>query len=133
MNMRNLALLGVVLFLLIALVTVMTTSGGAAQTSEITYSEFQRQVDAGAGTTAVIKGNKVTATIDGKKHYAVFRELEMDFAEKLSGKGVNVKVEDTDSSGTILSYIFGALPLLFIVGLWFCLMRQMQGGGGRAM
>jgi cell division protease FtsH len=133
MNMRNLALLGVVLFLLIALVTVMTTSGGAAQTTEITYSDFQRQVDSGAIKTATIKGNKVTATVDGKKHFAVFREMELDFAERLNAKGVNVDVEDTDSGGTILGYIFSALPLLFIVGLWFFLMRQMQGGGGRAM
>ena len=47
MNMRNMALLGVVLFLLIALVTVMTTSSGTAGSHEITYTEFQRQVDAG--------------------------------------------------------------------------------------
>jgi len=133
MNMRNLALLGVVLFLLIALVTVMTTSSGSAQTTEITYSEFQNQVASGKIKEAVIKNDKVTATIDGKKYVAVFREMELDFASKLSDKGVNVKVEDTDSGGTILGYIFSALPLLFIVGLWFFLMRQMQGGGGRAM
>ncbi len=133
MNMRNLALLGVVLFLLIALVTVMTTSTGAAQSSEITYSSFQQAVDDGKVSEATVKGNKVTATIDGKKQFAVFREMELDFASKLSEKGVDVKVEDTESGGTILGYIFSALPLLFIVGLWFFLMRQMQGGGGRAM
>ncbi len=95
MNMRNLALLGVVLFLLIALVTVMTTSSGAAQSSEMTYSEFQQAVDAQRVKDATIKGNKVTATIDGKKHFVVFREMELDFAPRLAEKGVNVKVEDT--------------------------------------
>ena len=133
MNMRNLALLGVVLFLLIALVTVMTTSSGTPQSSEMTYSEFQRAVDAQRVKEATIKGNKVTATIDGQKHHVVFREMELDFAPRLAEKGVNVKVEDTEGGGTILGYIFSALPLLFIVGLWFFLMRQMQGGGGRAM
>jgi cell division protease FtsH len=133
MNMRNLALLGVVLFLLIALVTVMTTSNGSAPTTEITYSEFQRHVDAGAVKTASIKGNRVTTTIDGKKHFVVRDQLGFDFGDKLAAKGVDVKFEDTDSGGTILGYIFSALPLLFIIGLWFFLMRQMQGGGGRAM
>jgi cell division protease FtsH len=133
MNMRNLALLGVVLFLLIALVTVMTTSSGGKETTEMTYSDFSKQVDAGKVRQATIKGDKVTAEIDGKK-VAVVRDMyEFDFAQKLTAKGVNVKVEDTDSGGTILGYVFSALPLLFIVGLWFFLMRQMQGGGGRAM
>jgi cell division protease FtsH len=133
MNMRNLALLGVVLFLLIALVTVMTTSSGTGGATEVSYSDFQRQVDSGAIKEATIKGNKVTTTVNGQRQVAVFREMELDFASKLQGKGVNVTVEDAESGGTILSYIISALPLIFIVGLWFFLMRQMQGGGGRAM
>ena len=133
MNMRNLALLGVVLFLLIALVTVMTTSSGTGGATEISYSDFQRQVDSGAIKEATIKGNKVSTTVNGQRQVAVFREMELDFASKLQGKGVNVTVEDAESGGTILSYIISALPLIFIVGLWFFLMRQMQGGGGRAM
>ena len=71
--------------------------------------------------------------VNGQRQVAVFREMELDFASRLQGKGVNVKVEDAESGGTILSYFISALPLLFIVGLWFFLMRQMQGGGGRAM
>jgi len=133
MNMRNMALLGVVLFLLIALVTVMTSSSGTAGATEITYSEFQRQVDAGQIKDATIKGNKVTSVVNGQRQVTVFREMELDFASKLEDKAVNVKVEDAESGGTILSYIISALPLLFIIGLWFFLMRQMQGGGGRAM
>ena len=133
MNMRNLALLGVVLFLLIALVTVMTTSSGSAGAKEISYSEFQRQVDAQQIKDATIKGNKVTSTVNGQRQVTVFREMELDFASKLQGKGVNVTVEDSESGGTILNYILSALPLIFIIGLWFFLMRQMQGGGGRAM
>jgi len=133
MNMRNMALLGVVLFLLIALVTVMTTSSGTAGATEITYSEFQRQVDSGQIKEATIKGNKVSSVVNGQRQVAVFREMELDFASRLQTKGVNVKVEDAESGGTILSYFISALPLLFIVGLWFFLMRQMQGGGGRAM
>ncbi|MEZ6028562.1 MAG: ATP-dependent metallopeptidase FtsH/Yme1/Tma family protein [Hyphomonadaceae bacterium] len=133
MNMRNMALLGVVLFLLIALVTVMTTSSGPGGAREISYSDFVQQVDGNRIKEATIKGNKVSATVDGQRVVAVFREMELNFASELQKKGVNVKVEDTESGGTILSYIISALPLLFIVGLWFFLMRQMQGGGGRAM
>ena len=47
MNMRNLALLGVVLFLLIALVMVMNTSSGAREADKLSYSEFWKDVDSG--------------------------------------------------------------------------------------
>jgi cell division protease FtsH len=133
MNMRNLALLGVVLFLLIALVTVMTTSSGGRESGELSYSQFMQRVNQGAVKEATLKGDKVTAVIDGKKVTVVRDPYSFDFAEKLDAKGVAVDVDPNDSGGTILSYIFSALPLLFIVGLWFFLMRQMQGGGGRAM
>ncbi|HOY78853.1 MAG TPA: ATP-dependent zinc metalloprotease FtsH [Hyphomonadaceae bacterium] len=133
MNMRNLALLGVVLFLLIALVTVMTSSSGTSGAREISYSEFMKQVDTQQIRDVSIKGDRVTADVGGKKVVMVRDQLEFDFGQKLTAKGVNVKFEDSEGGGTILSYIFSALPLLFIVGLWFFLMRQMQGGGGRAM
>ncbi|MDP3492125.1 MAG: ATP-dependent metallopeptidase FtsH/Yme1/Tma family protein, partial [Hyphomonadaceae bacterium] len=133
MNMRNLALLGVVLFLLIALVTVMTSSSGTSGAQDMSYSQFLREVDAGRVKEATIKGDKVTSTLDGKKIAVTRDTFEFDFAQKLTTKGVNVKIEDSEGGGTILSYVFSALPLLFIVGLWFFLMRQMQGGGGRAM
>jgi cell division protease FtsH len=127
MNMRNMALLGVVLFLLIALVTVMTSSSGAGGAREISYSDFQAQVDAGRIKEATIKGNRVSTTVDGQRQVAVFREMELDFASRLQQKGVNVRVEDAEAGGTILGYIISALPLIFIIGLWFFLMRQMQG------
>ncbi len=133
MNMRNLALLGVVLFLLIALVTVMTSSSGTSGAQDMSYSQFLREVDQGRIKEATIKGDKVTATLDSKKIAVTRDTFEFDFAQKLTAKGVNVKIEDSEGGGTILSYVFSALPLLFIVGLWFFLMRQMQGGGGRAM
>jgi cell division protease FtsH len=133
MNMRNLALLGVVLFLLIALVTVMTTSSGSARTESISYSDFMRQVDSGGIKVVTIDGFKLSAKLGDRNVQATRDSMEFDLAREMTKKGVNVTVKNSDSGGTILSYIFSALPLIFIVGLWFFLMRQMQGGGGRAM
>ena len=133
MNLRNLALLGVVLFLLIALVMVMNTSSGTREAEPITYSEFMRQVDAGQVKSATLDGTKVTTAIGDKKYVAVRDTLEFDFANKLTAKGVNVTVKNPDGGGGVVNMLLGALPFIFIVGLWFFLMRQMQGGGGRAM
>jgi cell division protease FtsH len=133
MNMRNLTLLGVVLFLLLALVMVMTSSSNTGGAEPISYSEFLKQVDAGKVSAATIEGNKVTAQIGDQKMTVVRDTFEFDFARTLSEKGVNVDVKDTDGGNSLLNILFSALPFLFIIGLWFFLMRQMQGGGGRAM
>ncbi|HEV7693397.1 MAG TPA: ATP-dependent metallopeptidase FtsH/Yme1/Tma family protein, partial [Hyphomonadaceae bacterium] len=133
MNMRNLALIGVVLFLLIALVTVMTTSSTGKRTDTITYSEFMRQVDNGSIKAATIDGTKVTAKLGDRSVQANIWQMDLTLASDLNKKGVNLDIKNSDSGGNILNYIISALPLLFIVGLWFFLMRQMQGGGGRAM
>ncbi len=134
MNVRNLALLGVVLFLLVALVMVMNTSSGTHEQEKLTYSQFWKDVDAGQITSVTFVNNdKVASRIGDKTYVTVVPPLEFDFATKLMAKGVNVDAKDSDSSGSLLGYLFSALPFVFIVGLWFFLMRQMQGGGGRAM
>ncbi len=132
MNMRNLALLGVVALLLVALVTVMSTSSETGRAEPMAYSDFIKQVDAGAVSKAVIDGSQVTATIGESKFLVERDQLEFDFARTLTEKGVAVEVKNNEGS-MMLSILFNFLPFLLIFGLWFFLMRQMQGGGGRAM
>ncbi len=132
MNMRNLALLGVVALLLVALVTVMSTSSESGRAEPMAYSDFIKQVDAGAVSKAVIDGSQVTATIGESKFLVERDQLEFDFARTLTEKGVAVEVKNNEGS-MMLSILFNFLPFLLIFGLWFFLMRQMQGGGGRAM
>jgi cell division protease FtsH len=133
MNMRNLALLGVVLFLLVALVMVMNSSSATHEQDKLSYSEFWKDVDSGQIRRVEIDGDKATAKIGEKAYVTVVPPYEFDFATKLVQKGVDVNAKGTESSVSLLSMLFSALPFIFIVGLWFFLMRQMQGGGGRAM
>jgi cell division protease FtsH len=133
MNMRNVALLGFVMFALVALVMIMSTSSGSSSQNAMTYSDFVREVDAGNVKAATIEGGKVSAKV-GTKEYVIQRDtFEFDFARKLSEKGVAVTVKNNESGGGALGMLVSFLPFLLIIGLWFFLMRQMQGGGGRAM
>src|SRR5262245_35415596 len=116
MNMRNLALLGVVLFLLIALVTVMTTSSTGKRTEPVSYSEFMRMVDSKQIREVTLDNQKMTATVGDRQVQTNRDQLTFDLADKLTQKGAIVTNKPSDSGGTILSYVFSALPLLFIVG-----------------
>jgi cell division protease FtsH len=133
MNLRNLALLGVVLFLLIALVMVMTTSSSSRGPQSISYSDLMGRVKAGSVAMMEVNGPTVVSTIGDKQYVTTRDTMEFDFTKRMADAGVNVKVKSASQSGSILSYVVSALPFILIIGLWFFLMRQMQGGGGRAM
>jgi cell division protease FtsH len=133
MNLRNLALLGVVLFLLIALVMVMTTSSGVRGPQSISYSQLMTLVNNSQVQQMEINGLTITSAVGDKRYVTTRDPSEMNFASRMSEKGVQVTIKNTSGSGSILSYVVSALPFILIIGLWFFLMRQMQGGGGRAM
>jgi cell division protease FtsH len=132
MNMRNMALLGVVALLLVALVTFMSNTPGARGATEMGYSEFLKHVRAGDVKAAELTSTKVNATVNGKKVIVQRDQLEFDLARKLDEAGVMVRNRNPEG-GNLVGMLLSALPFLLIVGLWFFLMRQVQGGSGRAM
>ena len=56
---------------------------------------------------------------------------DFEAVSRLTDAGVDVKVKNPERGFDIWSLVSSILPLIIIVGLWFFLMRQMQGGGGR--
>ena len=136
MNVRNLALLGVVLFLLIALIAVMQNSGRAAgATNEISYSEFLRQAQNGDISVVEIKDNEISGQNGSGRFHTFAPGLEMNIGERLSNPPYNldVTVKPINRNNGLMALLGSWLPLLIIIGIWFLVWRQMQGGSGRAM
>ncbi len=135
MNMRNLALLGVVLILLIALISIMQGERSGAGVQEISYTEFLKQAESGEIRTAEFKSDKISGkTQDGNTYVTFVPGLEMNIGEKLASQyGVDVSAEQVSRGGGLMGALLGYLPLIVIIALWFLVWRQMQGGGGRAM
>lgn len=51
----------------------------------------------------------------------------------LQQHGITPNYEKTDNNGFVQSLLLNWLPILFVVGLFFFLMKQIQAGGGKAM
>ena len=135
MNVRNLALLGVVLFLLIALIAVMQspTRGGNAS-EEISFSAFLRQAESGSISAVEIEGDRISGKNGTGDFFTYAPPLEMNIGERLTNDyGVDVTVEPMNRNNGLMAILSGWLPLFIIIGLWFLVWRQMQGGSGRAM
>ncbi|MEM1150895.1 MAG: ATP-dependent zinc metalloprotease FtsH [Pseudomonadota bacterium] len=134
MNMRNLAIWGLIAALIIGMVVVMQSNSAARGADEIPFSELQQLSKSGGIAEITIKENVGTGTTtDGRSFVTEWGGLEMDVGTELAENGARVTYEN--SGGNTLGAIFiNLIPVLLILGLFLFMMRQMQGGGrGGAM
>lgn len=98
--------------------TTFITDVGNNQVSQVKFSD-DREIS-------------VTKT-DGSKYATIMPIYDDKILNDLLNK--KIKVEGTMPEGrSLLSQVLISwFPMLFLVGVWFFFMRQMQGGGGKAM
>jgi cell division protease FtsH len=129
---KNLALFMVIGLIVILLFTVFSTSQQGGQESP-NFSEFLRAVESGRVESVTIRGNLVTYTLkDGGQPLRTFIVDYPDLIKMLRERGVRIAVKPPDSNPwyTIVLQWF---PMLLFIGVWIFFMRQMQGGGAKAL
>ncbi len=133
-NLRNLAIWGVIVVVLVALYSVMNPISKPGQpVGEITYSELLQKVDSDQIKEAKLRGEVLQAK-DGAGHqFTVTTPGSQDeLLRRMEAHGVNIAVQSATPS--IWMQILGSLlPILLMVGVWIFFMRQMQGGARGAM
>ena len=134
MNMRNLAIWGLIAALIIGMVVVMQGNSATRSADPISYSEFLALSQAGNITEVTVKDNSATGlTSDGRQFVTEWDGLEMNVGKELAANGADVTY-DTSSGSTLGAIFINLIPVLLILGLFLFMMRQMQGGGrGGAM
>jgi cell division protease FtsH len=94
----------------------------------IAYSDFKEQAKNGSVESAVIEGQKILwKTKNGQKH-VTYSASDLWMVDDLIKSGVKVEAKEA-SRNWLGDILLSAIPLLLIVGFWFFIMRQMQGGG----
>lgn len=132
---KNLAIWLVIGVLLITLFNIFQGSSEQGQSTTLSFSEFLRKVDDKQVLKVQIAGQKVAGQFANGTSFVVNTQGDPKLAETLTEKGVPsvdiVPPEDRMSSfwGILLSWF----PMLLFIGVWIFFMRQMQGGGGKAM
>jgi cell division protease FtsH len=137
-NLRNIVVWVIIGLLILAMINLMTPVGQrAADPKAISISEVYNLAKDGKITDVTIAGEKITGKyIDGGAEFtSTVGKESVDVLDKhLQDKGVKFKYADSDGeSPTLFAILVNWFPLLLLVGVWIFFMRQMQGGGGRAM
>jgi cell division protease FtsH len=129
---KNLALWMVIGLVVVLLFNVF---GGLSEktTFEPNYSDFLKNVDAGLVQSVTIRGNLVTGKLKDGGEFRTYVVDSQDFLKLLRDKNVKISVRPVDQNPWYMSMLISWFPMILFIGVWIFFMRQMQGGGAKAL
>ncbi len=95
----------------------------------VSYSQFMDDAKNGKVKTVIVQGRNLTVTpADGQK-YQIVSPGDIWMVGDLMKYGVQVSGKADDEPNALVSALYYLGPTILIIGFWFYMMRQMQGGG----
>ena len=127
---KNLALWMVIGLIVIVLFNIFQASQPSRD--KLIFSDFLKRVEAGEVREVLIRGKSVTGKLADGNTFRTFTADYPDLIKALKDKGVKIAVEPEDSNPWY-AYVLQWVPMLLFIGVWVFFMRQMQGGGAKAL
>ena len=100
---------------------------------EISFSEFISQIESGSVLEVIIRGSQIHGVSDTNGSFQTQVPNSPALFKILDSHQVRIKVEPTDQTNLFMAILNSWLPMILISGIWLFFMRQVQGGGNRAM
>jgi cell division protease FtsH len=111
-------------------------------TSQLSYGELVAKIEKGEIASMTVKQSEVVAIDKANKNYRT--QLANEFVKRdlmalATTKGENGqdqrvgKVEEEGGGSLIWPVLLSWAPILFIIGIWIFMLRQMQSGGNKAL
>jgi len=129
LNSNMLQKIGVWLIVGLVLFTVFKQFDKPKDQNQVTYSQFMDDAKAGKVKRVDVQGRTLQVTpADGNK-YSIISPGDIWMVGDLMKYGVQVTGKADDEPNMLVSALYYLGPTLLIIGFWFFMMRQMQGGG----
>jgi len=128
--MKNLALWLVIGLSMILLFNIFNQSQEVKK--ELIFSEFIEYVDKGEVAEVTLKGSDIQGRLADGTVFRTYAPEDPELVPNLRKQGVRIAAKPTEQNpwwNVLLSW----LPMLVFIGVWIFFMRQMQGGGTKAL
>ena len=123
-----------VLLIIIAVSIFNTFVHPQEKNTEITYSDFISQVEKKNVSSVVMTNNAVTGKMkDGTEFATYIPDNDTQLLNKLNDGNVTITAKPPEQPSWRMSLLSNLLPIVILIGVWFWMMNQTQGGGGRVM
>jgi cell division protease FtsH len=129
---RNLAIWIIVGLLLMALFNLLQVPMGANGRVNLAFSDFLQMVDSQQVNSVMIHIN-ISGQLSDNRNFVTYAPNDPSLVERLTRNKVKITAAPQDDSGGWIGILLSWFPMLLFIGVWVFFMRQMQGGGGKAM
>ncbi|MDE2179935.1 MAG: ATP-dependent zinc metalloprotease FtsH [candidate division NC10 bacterium] len=128
---KNLAL-----WLVVGLIMVLVFnmfSQNQPQEKEMIFSDFMAKVTKGEVAEVIVKGADIKGKLTSGEIFRTYAADDKDMISELRQKGVRIIARPVDGNPWYVNMLLSWLPMLLFIGVWVFFMRQMQGGGVKAL
>lgn len=129
---KNFLVWGLIVLAMVVLFNMFNEPQSSHQQS-MPYSEFLAAVDRGEITEVNIQQRNITGKTQTGIIFKSYSPDDPGLVEHLLNKNVLIKAEPPEQQSFLVSILMSWFPMLLLIGVWIFFMRQMQGGGGKAM
>ncbi|MFQ5329010.1 MAG: ATP-dependent zinc metalloprotease FtsH [Thermodesulfobacteriota bacterium] len=128
---KNLAMWLIIIATMVLLFNLF--SQPRSEQNEIKFSDFIQAVDKGEVSEVTIEGSNIVGKMGSGGAFKTFAPDYPDLVKNLRDKGVTITAKPAGQSPWWMTMLISWFPMLLLIGVWIFFMRQMQGGGGKAM
>ena len=128
---RNLLLWALISLAMVVLFNLFNQPYSSQQS--LAYSDFLAQVNSGDVKEVRIQGNKIFGQTQSGQSFETYAPNDPALVNHLLERNVGIKAEAPEEPPLAMSLLISWFPMLLLIGVWIFFMRQMQGGGGKAM
>ena len=129
---KNMAVWLVIALVFILLFNLFNQQAVTRQ-QKIMFSDFKMAVDQGEVRQVTVSGNNIQGTLVNDTKFVTHSINDYDLVKELIEKGVSVDIKPDEQSSWWMQIFISWFPMLLLVGVWIFFMRQVGGGGGKAM
>jgi cell division protease FtsH len=101
--------------------------------NDLNYTEFLTKVRQGEVVSVKIQGSRITGVLVNDQRFSSYTPNDPTLVDTLVKNNVQVKAEPEEDAPWYMTVLISWFPMLLLIGVWIFFMRQMQGGGGKAM
>lgn len=128
---KNIALWLVIFLVMILLFNMMTQQEQSKES--VSYTVFMSALDDGRVQEVVIQGANIEGVYSDGTHFKTFTPSDPNLISELRERNIVIEARPEEDRSFWMTMLVSWGPILLLIAVWIFFMRQMQGGGGKAM
>ncbi len=129
---KNMALWLVIILMMMMLFKIFNQQQQPSETS-LSYSDFITMVERKRIASVVIQDKNLFGTDLNGTRFKVYSPNDRDLIKILRKNGVAIKAKPPQETPWLISVLVSWVPMILLIAVWVFFMKQMQGGGGKAL